>query len=165
MRWCVRRFDRPVDTPGQFDLAICIGNSLALAADLDQASAGVAQMLRAVRPGGAVVVQVVNLWRFPDGPCFWQKSVRATLPRGPGLIIKGTHRAGSRGFVELLVADLDADPPQLKSRATAFIGLETAHLGLIARQAGAAAVQFFGGYRSQPYDPTSSEDLIMLASK
>ena len=41
----------------------------------------VAEMLAAVRPGGAVVVQVLNLWRLPDGPCVWQKRRRAKLPR------------------------------------------------------------------------------------
>ncbi|MGE5610708.1 MAG: class I SAM-dependent DNA methyltransferase, partial [Bacillota bacterium] len=62
LRWVVRGFDQPVEEPGSFDAAICIGNSLALAPDLATVSTAVGQMLAAVRSGGAVCVHVVNLW-------------------------------------------------------------------------------------------------------
>ena len=51
-----------------FDAAVCIGNSLALAPDRTTAETAIQQMLAAVRPGGPLMVQLLNLWRLPDGP-------------------------------------------------------------------------------------------------
>ena len=39
-------------------------------------------MIEALRPGGVLLVQVLNLWRLPDGPCVWQKCLRTRLPQG-----------------------------------------------------------------------------------
>ena len=55
LRWVQRRFEQPVPA-APFDAAICVGNSLALAADEPTALQAIRQMLRAVRPGGAAVV-------------------------------------------------------------------------------------------------------------
>ena len=79
-RWKVRGFSEPVLPRAPFDAAVCIGNSLALAPDLTTAEAAIQQMLAAVRPGGLLIVQLLNLWRLPDGPCSWQKCQRAKLP-------------------------------------------------------------------------------------
>ena len=74
-------------------------------------------MFACVRPGGVVIVQVLNLWRLEDGPCLWQKCLRTVrAPReawslGDVLVLKGVHRSGSRGFVELVVMRPDGGPP------------------------------------------------------
>ena len=62
---------------------LCVGNSLALAPDPPAARTAVTCMLAAVRPGGALVLHVLNLWRMADGPCHWQKCVRTDLGRIP----------------------------------------------------------------------------------
>ena len=61
-------FDQPVEPAEPFDVAVCVGNSLALAPDMATVERAIRQMLAAVRDGGAIVVQVLNLWRLPDGP-------------------------------------------------------------------------------------------------
>ena len=127
-------------------------------------AARIGQMLAAVRPGGAVVVHLLNLWRLPDGPCVWQKCRRATLPQGEVLIVKGVHRAGGKGYVELVVAGLDAEPA-LRTESVPLVGLEAAELERAARRGGAAEVAFFGGYQEQPYDRSTSVDLLMVARK
>lgn len=163
LRWTLRGFDQPIGPPGSIDAAVCIGNSLALAPDAATAREALRQMLAAVRPGGAAVVQVVNLWSIPDGPCLWQKTTRQKLPQGESLILKGIHRCSDRGFVELAVINL-ADT-SLRSQAVPFLGLEQGDLESAAREGGAAEVNFFGGYQSQAYDPHSSVDLILVAQK
>ena len=104
LRWVVRGFQQPVEPAEPFDAAVCVGNSLALAADREILQQALGQMLAAVRAGGVVLVQVLNLWRLPDGPCVWQKCRNVQLPRGEVLIVKGVHRCGRRGYVELIVA-------------------------------------------------------------
>jgi len=134
-----------------------------------------------VRDGGAIVVQVLNLWRLPDGPCVWQKCRRVS-PCGAGvsparaagtaaqqgsndaLILKGVHRCGDRGYVDLIVTDLSGEPA-MRSESTPFLGLEAADLDRMAKAAGATKIAIFGGYQDQPYQRQESVDLVMVAEK
>jgi SAM-dependent methyltransferase len=198
LRWVVRAFDEPIAPAEPFDAAVCVGNSLALAPDTATVQRAIRQMLSAVRGGGAIVIQVLNLWRLPDGPCVWQKCQRAVLPgagkgdrhhlperpfgcfaqmvpvpfsgpfSGPGenqvLILKGVHRCGTGGYVELIVAD-PAASAIVRSESTAFLGLDASELERMARDAGAKRIAFLGGYGDQPYDRQESVDLMMVAEK
>ena len=78
----MRAFDEPITPTEPFDVAVCVGNSLALAPDMATVDRAIRQMLAAVRSGGAIVIHVLNLWHLPDGPCVWQKCLRAMLPGG-----------------------------------------------------------------------------------
>jgi hypothetical protein len=145
-----------------------VGNSLALAPDAATVELAIGQMLAAVRGGGLVVVHVLNLWHLPDGPVTWQKCKRTTLPQGDVLIVKGVHRCGTRGFVDLMVAALEESsdkPPRMQTDSIGFLGLDAANLEAMARRAGAANAVFYGGYQQQPYDRQASVDLVMVAEK
>jgi SAM-dependent methyltransferase len=165
LRWSQRSYTEPHPEPGSFDVAICVGNSLALAADEAVLAAALRQMLAAVRPRGAVVAHLVNLWRLPDGPAQWQKCIRAPLPDGESLIIKGVHRAGRMGYVNLLVTRLDTAEPLMRTECAPFIGLEAAELETLLRQAGASDVETYGDWHMRPYDRARSPDLIAVATK
>jgi glycine/sarcosine N-methyltransferase len=164
LRWVVRSFDQPIDAAEPFDAALCVGNSLSLAPDMATVAQAIAHMLAAVRLGGVIVVQVLNLWRFPDGPCIWQKCQRTTLPQGDAMIVKGVHRSGDRGFVELLVAPITGGP-FMHTEAIPFLGLEPMELESVALASGARTVRLSGGYRNQPYDRHASADLLLVAEK
>jgi len=181
LRWTVRGFDQSIGPAEPFDAAVCVGNSLPLAPDLATVGLAIEQMLAAVRSGGLLVVHVLNLWRLPDGPCVWQKCCRRSLPQGEALIVKGVHRCGVRGYVELIVAKIDDEGPipkvsplpkregicfgSMQTESVPFLGLESAELEAMVRAAGAAEVHFFGGYQNQPYDRRESVDLLMVAMK
>jgi SAM-dependent methyltransferase len=165
LRWAVRGFDQPASTPLPFDVALCVGNSLALAPDRQSVAAAVRGMLSAVRPGGAILIHILNLWALADGVANWQKCQRTTLPAGECLIIKGVRRCGQGGFVDLLVTRLDAAPPLLRSECVPFLGLEAAELVSMAREAGARRVEVFGNYRREVYAPSQSQDVILVASR
>lgn len=162
--WSVRGFDAPIVASEPFDAAICVGNSLALAPDFATVERAVAQMLAAVRSGGLLVVQVLNLWHLPDGPCVWQKIRHAFLPQGEVIIVKGVHRSGSRGYVDLVVAG-SPDGNRRHAESTPLLGLEAAQLEAAARQAGAAAIEIIGGYRGETYQRETSVDLMLVARK
>ena len=161
LHWVVRGFNEPIPETGLWDAVVCVGNSLALAPDLATVRTVIARMMEALRPGGVLLVQVLNLWRMPDGPCVWQKCLRTQLPQGDVLILKGVHRCGEHGYVELVVADPNGGP-LLAHESPQFLGLESCDLEAVARQAGAAHVQFFGGYAKQPFDRDTSVDLVMV---
>jgi len=163
-RWVVRSFDEPIEAAVPFDAALCVGNSLALAADIAAVQRAVQQMLSAVRSGGVVVVHVLNLWHLPDGPCVWHKCKRLKLPQGEVFLARGVHRCGDQGYVELIVADLSGGGP-MRGESARLSGIEADELRRMALQAGAAEVQLFGGYQEQPYDRQQSVDLLMVARK
>jgi SAM-dependent methyltransferase len=164
MRWVARGFDQPITPAGSFDAAVCLGNSLPLAADTAMIERTLSQMLAAVRSGGLVVVHALNLGRLPDGPCVWQKCRRIAFPQGEALVVKGVHRCGPRGYVELVVADLGGtNPPRTES--VALLGLSAEQWESMAKAAGAAEIRLLGGYRDEPYHPTKSVDLLLVATK
>jgi SAM-dependent methyltransferase len=173
LRWVVRGFDEPIDLfrggneKRPFDAAICMGNSLALAPDEAVVRRAMRCMFDAVRPGGLVMVHVLNLWRLIDGPCLWQKSKKISKPTVNGsremLVLKGVHRCGSRGYVDFLVVSTDGE--LLQRESVPFLGLEANSLEECARSAGAKQVHIFGDYQQNPYVREKSVDLIMVAEK
>ena len=162
LQWTVRGFEEPIETGSPFDAALCVGNSLALAATQEAVRQTIRHMLAAVRPGGLVVVHVLNLWSMPDGPCHWQKCFRMEGQRGELLVVKGVHRSGATGYVDLIVMT-DDRPPRLESQSAPLLGLAAVDLQAAAHSNGAAVVEFYGGYEGQPYERETSVDMIMVA--
>lgn len=163
LRWVRRAFDAPVEG-AKFDVAICVGNSLALAPDHDTLNRAVVAMLGALRPGGALVVQVLNIWPLPNGPAVWQMAKKLKLPNREVNVLKGVRRTGDEGHVELVLSDPETGQ-LLKSQSVPFLGLTSPQMTAAAELAGATAIHLFGGYRGQPYDAESSADLMMIATR
>ncbi|MGN6370276.1 MAG: class I SAM-dependent methyltransferase [Phycisphaerae bacterium] len=163
LTWTLRSFDQPVQS-APFDIAICVGNSLALAPTLLTVQTAIAQMLHAVRPGGSLVIQVLNLWSIPEGPMRWQPPRPATFQGQQLLVTRGVHRCGPKGFVEFLITN-PADRTQSAPPAISFLGLERDTLERIALESGAATTTFFGGYAQEPYVQNTSTDLLMIATR
>jgi SAM-dependent methyltransferase len=193
--WSIRSFDQQIPAESPWDAVVCVGNSLSLAADEATVERSVQRMFEALRPGGLLVIHLLNLWRLPDGPCVWQKCQRAPIshpttgteavvgetlgnkengvpttasvpvsPTSDSLILKGVHRCGRRGFVEVAVADLSGRDP-LRSESTPFLGIEAPDLQRMAGNAGAKKIYFFGGYQDEPFLREKSVDLILVAEK
>lgn len=164
LQWVVRGFSDPIPPGEPFDAVVCVGNSLALAPDMDAVKEALDRMLGALRPGGLLVVQVLNLWRLADGPCQWQKCRAARLGQREVLVMKGVHRSASVGYVDLLVADL-AELGQMQARSVPFLGFEAEVLATWTLRAGAGDVRLWGGYKDQPYQREASVDLVMVARR
>ncbi len=162
--WKVRSFHESVHCERPFDAAICIGNSLALSPDHATAKTATQEMLRAVRPGGIVVLQVANLWALPDGPVVWQKGRHLAGTDGEAIVVKGIHRCGSQGFVNLVIVPL-AKPAELTSQSVPFLGLTPEQLTDWLSDAGAQSVRCLGSYQDTSYDQAASPDLLVVAQK
>jgi len=164
LTWAVRGYDEPVPAAGSFDAALCVGNSLSLADGPATAGRAVAAMIAALKEGGSLLVQLLNHWRLKEGPCTWQKCMRIADPGGDAFAVKGMHRQGSRTFIEILVLPV-AGACELKRSSFTLINLEAGELEEMARAAGAAKVEIFGGYGEVPYERETSVDLVMVARK
>lgn len=165
LRWVVRGFDSPTDRPGHFDAAICVGNSLALARDPAHIKAAMAAMVAAIRPGGIVVIQVLNLWSLADGPVRWQKCKRIRLDGSEHVVVKGVHRAGGRGYVSLIDLRLNKGGVEEHFASPSFLGIQAEELADATRSAGAEIVETWGGIDRTPYDRASSVDLIVVCRR
>jgi SAM-dependent methyltransferase len=164
LRWSVRGFDQPIGPAEPFDAAVCVGNSLPLAPDMATVQRAIEQMLAAVRPGGLLIVHALNLWHLPDGPCVWQKCRRYQVAQGDAMVIKGVHRSGARGYVELIVAGWSEAAP-LQTEHVPLLGIDADALPSMVRTGGGDNVRLFGGYEDQPYDRQKSVDWIVVAEK
>jgi len=162
LSWVVRSFDDAASPRGRFDAVVCVGNSLALVPDLASVRRAVLVMIAALKPGGIGIFQVLNLWRVAEGPTQWQKCETRHDAAGQRVILKGMHRCGPRGFVDLV--DLRMTPSGVVHRfdAPCFIGIEAEDLSDAVRSAGGKSLRLFGGYQSEPYERSESADLICV---
>ncbi len=164
LRWVERSFEMP-PSACSFDAVICVGNSLALAGSPEAIQRSIRGLLASVRPGGLCVIHVLNLWRLREGPVLWQKHVRARLEGREHILLKGVHRCGSRGFVQ--IADLDITETALVPEfvQAEFPGLEAKDLQSWVTQAGGEVAQLSGSYKEDMYIREESQDIILVARR
>jgi SAM-dependent methyltransferase len=165
LHWEVRAFDEAIPAAMPFDAVICVGNSLALAPDNATVARAIRQMIAALRADGVCVLQVLNLWHLPDGPCVWQKCKPVSLGGYEHVLVKGVHRAGPRGFVDLIDVTLTPSGATPRFDCPQFLGLEAADLTQVALDGGAAGIQCYGGFQGTPYNRDKSQDLIVVIEK
>jgi len=163
LTWKVRDFADSIDA-GPFDVALCVGNSLALANDVDAMQSAFTNLFAAIRSGGAIVIHVLNVWRLPEGSIVWQKCLLREIRSRKVQILKGVHRFGRQGFVDLVVTDLVGENI-LHEESVPFRGAQADELATFAVAAGATRTEIFGGYAKHPYTPNTSTDLLLVAWK
>ena len=165
LSWTVRGFEEPIAPAEPLDVAAVRGQFACLGRRPRGGRIGRSRRCSPPSgPAGRCWCRRSTSGACPTAPAVWQKRRRVDLPEGEGLVVKGVHRAGDRGYVELLVLSL-AGNEEMRSQSPRFLGLEAAELERTARRCGAAEAVFFGGFQRQPYDRAASVDLIMLARK
>ena len=164
LTWSVRSFEDPIPAQDPLDAVVCLGNSLALAGDRVVVQRAVRSMVDALRPGGLLVLHVLNAWRLVDGPILWQKCLRLSTVQGETLITKGVQRVGDRACGHMIAAPLDA-PDEYRYEWFPFLSFEEQELRDSVRSAGATDIRTFGSQKKMPYERESSVDLIVVARK
>jgi len=162
LQWVKRSFLEPPQRPGTFDAVVCIGNSIALADDLAAVRRAVQNMVATVRVGGTGVIQILNLGAIPEGPIHWQKVRRRDDGDCPGALLKGVHRVGDRGFVDLVELMLPETGVEWKARTMTFLGLQRAEIEAMLHAGGATTLAVHGGYGLLSFDENHSPDLIVV---
>ncbi len=165
LRWRLRSYDLPSDPPGQFDAVLCIGNSLALVPDAAAAQRVIDAMMASLRPGGVCIVQVLNLWRIPEGPTLWQKVRHVREDHTRRVIAKGIHRVGSRGYVDLVDIRLREETLDYECENHVFLGIAIDELLVSVDKHGGTPLEILGGYSQERYDPQRSVDLILTVRR
>ena len=161
LRWTLRSYTDP--PTGQFDAVICIGNSLALCGDLATAERAVAALLGALRPGGLLFAQVLNIWRLEEGPTTWQKCRRVRANDQELLLIKGVHRSGGEAYIDLVGVTQDGGEHTLHPGGARLLGFECDWFERVFDAHDGREWVFYGDYQATPFDRNASADLIAVA--
>lgn len=165
LQWVTRSFDTAWTPREPFDVAICVGNSLCLAPSRSAADTAIEVMANTVRRGGVCVVQVLNLWRIPEGPTIWEKCRHFESDGGQRILLKGLRRIGSRGFVDLVDLLIGTGGVTNQSKGSELIGLEADDLCSAFKKAGASRIEALGGHNGEAFDRASSRDLIVICRR
>ncbi len=165
LQWVERSYEQPHDPPAGFDAVVCVGNSLSIVPDLAAVRAVLGAMVASIRAGGVLVVQVLNLWRLPDGPTQWQKCQRMRVSGVDCVVLKGIHRVGSRGYVDFARLDLDNGEVAGHFDGATLLGIEQSELLAAAADVGLDAARVVGDYAETPYSREESQDMILVGNK
>lgn len=161
LRWVRRSFLDLQSHPAVADAVVCLGNSLSLCANPNEAQAAIRAMAHMTRPSGIGIVQVLNPASIPEGPTTWQKVRRARLQESAKILIKGLHRDGEHGLIEILEIDLTSEPLNWRARSMKFLCLNRVEIESMIRAAGGEVVAIQGSYAGEPFDASKSGDLII----
>jgi SAM-dependent methyltransferase len=149
-----------------FDAAVCIGNSLSAAKSRAVVAAAVAELHKVLRPGGALLVQVLNYERLPPGENFYgEPQPREHLGQNY-IFLKSWRRAGTTCDMDIIVLEQGASGAWTRTvfRERLLI-LDRATLVALVEQAGFGKVKLYGGYDLGPFEPQLSQDLILVARR
>ncbi|MEE9293679.1 MAG: methyltransferase domain-containing protein [Phycisphaerae bacterium] len=150
--------------PGPFDGIYCVGNALAACASADAALRAVNCFAAALRPGGRLFVQILN---FPlmqkETPCI----------RGPRVVVhSGVEYISTRLFrftgntVEVTNVTHYKQGRWHHHAAGGYLyAISPDEMDAWCAPAGLGIDQRLGAYDRTPFDPESSIDLIVIATK
>jgi len=165
LRWVVRGFQEPVGSGEPFDAVLCVGNSLALADDVATVERAVANMLEALRPGGVVILGLLNLWSLVPGRTVWQKCKRVSYAGGDHVVLKSIHRCGNRAHISFVDLELGASTVSPRYDTAELLGLRAEDLLECIHRHGGTEAHVYGSYRFEPYVPSQSGDLIITCRR
>lgn len=165
LRWAQRSFGaRPVSSE-RFDAVVCLGNSLALAGDAAGAASAVSAMSSLCRPGGIMVVSLLNQCAIKDNAVLWQHVKRCHVDGRDVLLVKALQRLGERTAVDILEIDVEQEPVTWHSRRWEMLKLERNDLEGMIHCVDGVVEGVFGSYARDDFIPASSGDLILVWRK
>lgn len=160
--------DFPRRLRGPFDGLMCIGNSLALAGSERDVRSAVDNFGRVVRPGGRLVIQVINYAQVR------QQAAHGGCVRGPNVTtidgreyvsFKVFHVAGKRATVTGVTLWKEETAWKRDTFQGHLCPIEMPSLSRWLRAAGFRIVRRLGSYAGKPYDAEKSTDLVVVAER
>lgn len=149
---------------GPWDIAVCLGNSLALLVSRDDLHATFGHVAAGLVPGGLFVCQVVNILR-PENREARLRIERRTVG-GVGVVaVKSLVPHGGATLLTLsYFPDTDGGGEPV-AETTVLSGWTADDLCAAADSAGLAVRDLWGGFDRAPFDPETSPDVLMVAVK
>jgi glycine/sarcosine N-methyltransferase len=144
----------------EFDLLICLGNTLPLVPELRRARRFLKNCRDHIKPGGKAIFQIVNYDRIlKERPMTFAVDCENDLVR----IKQYRYRRGIIDFVVSLV-DNSRIPPSMTTATNRIRPWTKDDLGAELRKAGFGKIAAYGDYLKSEFS-LSSKDLVMVAEK
>ncbi|MBP7866750.1 MAG: class I SAM-dependent methyltransferase [Acidobacteria bacterium] len=148
----------------RFDAVVCLGNSLTLApTDADVARA-LWQMHGMLRPGGIAVVHIFNWDKLARERLRIMPATASALDGHEVTFLRVFHHRGDRIDLNIVVVTREGERVQTRVLTAVQRPVGPGRLVGLAREAGFRRLETFAGYDRRPFDPESSDQLVLLAS-
>ena len=149
------------------DAAFCLGNALPGISGEGQLPAALKGLAGALRPGGLLLTQNLNYdlrWREK---AHWFPLLSGETAKEEVLLVKfADYEPEAINFHAMfLVREKAGAKWQSHVRSSRQIPLFRNHLAELLTQAGFGNLQFWGDYAKSPFDPVTSNDLLVAAGK
>ncbi len=158
----------PQKAGGPFDGILCIGNSLPLAGSEPGVRSAVRNFARLLRPGGHLLIQVINFARMRD------ELRRGGYVRGPHVLrihgreyvsFKVFHAAGRQVTLTGVTLWKEAGAWKQEVFRGRLYPIDAAPLCRWLRAAGFRILKQLGSYAGEPYAAAASPDLILVCRR
>ncbi len=147
--------------PGPYDAVICVGNSLVHLKDLGEISRAVISMAETLKPGGLIIIQIVNYDRILDQNITSLPTIEAKDEGGNPIIFRrGYDMSGLPGVIGFNTR-LEAGGEEIAG-SVPLLPLRSDQLLDAAEKAGFIKSRLFGGYDFSPFSP-NSQGCILVA--
>jgi len=144
--------------PEAFDAVFCLGNSVISAADDEEMVTWLTGLRDALRPGGGLLVQMLNLTPFKLG----LKSLINRRSTSNGEYVRAATPSGDRiTFCALFLGPNDRTDLHFSNWRL----WEAESLTGCVQKTGFKQLEVFGSLRKAPFDPRTSTDLVIAARK
>jgi SAM-dependent methyltransferase len=148
-----------------FDAVICTGNSLPLAGSAERVKTALQDMHEILVPGGVAVIQTLNFERLPEGENVYREPRVSRVDNREILFLKVLRKSPRICDIDIVVLEKQAGEwKKLVNHARAWT-LSKPELEELATDIGFGQLQWYGGYEPKPFNPRTSDDLILVAHK
>jgi SAM-dependent methyltransferase len=152
--------------PEPFDAVVCTGNSLSAAGKRSVAAAGIAEFFKVTRPGGTILLQVLNYELFAPGESVYAEPLARTAKGQNYIFLKVFRRAGTSCDLDVVVLQQGASETWTRTVfKEKLLVLDEAALVEMVEKAGFGKIMLYGGPDMAPFDRRQSENLIVVARK
>jgi len=157
--------DLETKTNGGFDGLFCQGNALAAAGTRDAVAEAINQFARCLKPGGTLFVQILNFKPLCEEiPCV--RGPRVSTSAGIEYVsVREFHRDGERIQVTNISLWREDGKWSLRSNCGYLYPVAPDEMRTWLAQSGLELRHTWGGYNRAEFDPASSVDLIIVATR
>jgi len=153
------------DPDERFDAVVCVGNSLTLAPTDEDVAQAVREMHAVLNPGGICVLGIFN-WDLLArvGVRIMPASV-ATRGGEEVTFLRVFHHRGDRIDLNIVVMSRKNGGVETRVLAAHQRPVGPERLSAYLESAGFSSVETFSGYDRKPFDPATSDNLLVVARK
>lgn len=149
----------------RFDAVICVGNSLTLAPTDEDVALAIRQMHEVLKPGGRSVLNIFNWDKLAQEELRIMPASRGVKDGRELTFLRIFHHLGDVVRLHIVVMTRIGDKVETQVLKAAQRPVGFRLLEGFLRSAGFVRWEAFGGYDRRPFDPETSDNLLLVAEK